>query len=128
MENEIEKLINLRHLCISDPIGFVLPIDSENPHGLKIIRFYLQSFLLAAILSVAGCSILAQTLVTRASHRKKKYTVLSCLLNIFFSAFTAYPESSFPFQKNRLQEIGRKPSQKRLDSKEKLTNTLKALS
>jgi hypothetical protein len=52
MKNEIEKLINLRHPCISAPIGFVFPIDSENSHGLKIIRFYLQGFSLAKILSV----------------------------------------------------------------------------
>jgi hypothetical protein len=52
MENEIEKLINLRHPCISAPFGFVLPIDSENSHGLKIIRFYFQGFSLAKILSV----------------------------------------------------------------------------
>jgi serine/threonine protein kinase len=52
MENENEKLINLQHPCISAPIGFVLPIESGNLHGLKIIRFCLEGFSLAAILSV----------------------------------------------------------------------------
>jgi hypothetical protein len=30
IENEIENLINLRHSCISAPIGFVFPIESPN--------------------------------------------------------------------------------------------------
>jgi hypothetical protein len=52
MDNEIGKMINFRHLCISAPIGFVLPIESENPHGLKMIRLYLQGFSLANFLQL----------------------------------------------------------------------------
>jgi hypothetical protein len=43
MENEIEKLINLRHPCIAAPIGFVFPLESGSRQELKIVRLYLES-------------------------------------------------------------------------------------
>jgi hypothetical protein len=42
IEKDIEKLINLRHLCITTPIGFVLPIESGSHRELKIVRMYLE--------------------------------------------------------------------------------------
>jgi predicted metal-binding protein len=38
IENEIEKMINLGHPCISAPIGFVFPIESGSQRELKIAR------------------------------------------------------------------------------------------
>jgi hypothetical protein len=45
--NEIKKMINLHHPCISAPIGFVVPIESGSRKELKIVRMYLE-----------GCSLL----------------------------------------------------------------------
>jgi serine/threonine protein kinase len=52
MENEIENLINLRHLCIAGPIGIVFGIESDSPQELKIVRLYLEGYSLAEVLSV----------------------------------------------------------------------------
>jgi serine/threonine protein kinase len=52
MENEIEKWINFRHLCITGPIGFVFPIESDNRQELKIVRLYSEGCSLAKALSV----------------------------------------------------------------------------
>jgi hypothetical protein len=43
IENEIEKIIHLRHPCIVAPIGFVLPIESGSQKELKICRLYLEA-------------------------------------------------------------------------------------
>jgi hypothetical protein len=42
IENEIVKMIDLRHPCIAAPIGFVLPIESSNREELKVVRLYLE--------------------------------------------------------------------------------------
>jgi hypothetical protein len=52
MESELENLINLRHLCIACPIGFVFGIESGNRKKLKIVRLYLEGCSLAEVLSV----------------------------------------------------------------------------
>jgi serine/threonine protein kinase len=52
IENKIEKLINLYHPCISGPIGFVFPIESDSPQELTIVRLYLEGSSLAEVLSV----------------------------------------------------------------------------
>jgi hypothetical protein len=45
-------LINLRHSCISAPIGFVFGIESASPRELKIVRLYFEGYSLAEVLSV----------------------------------------------------------------------------
>jgi serine/threonine protein kinase len=45
-------LINLRHPCIVEPIGFVFPIASDNSQKLKMIRLYCEGRSLAEVLSV----------------------------------------------------------------------------
>jgi serine/threonine protein kinase len=52
LEQEIEKLINLRHPCIACSIGFVLSIKSVSRPELKICRFYSEGCSLAEVLSV----------------------------------------------------------------------------
>jgi serine/threonine protein kinase len=52
IENEIEKLINLCHPCITAPIGFVLPIESYSRRELKIVRLYLDGCSLSEVVSV----------------------------------------------------------------------------
>jgi hypothetical protein len=52
IENEVEKLINLRHPCIAAPIGFVVPIESGHRKELKIVRLYLEGCSLLEVLSV----------------------------------------------------------------------------
>jgi serine/threonine protein kinase len=52
IENELEKMINLRHPCIAVPIGFVVPIESESWKDLKIVRLYLEGYSLSEVLSV----------------------------------------------------------------------------
>jgi serine/threonine protein kinase len=52
IDNEIEKLINLRHPCISAPINFVFRIESGSREELKIVRLYLEGCSLAEVLSV----------------------------------------------------------------------------
>jgi serine/threonine protein kinase len=47
IQNEIENLINLRHPCITDPIGFVLPTRSRE---LKIARRYGENGSLTEVL------------------------------------------------------------------------------
>jgi hypothetical protein len=37
IENEIERLINLRHPCIAAPIGFVFPLESGSQAELKVV-------------------------------------------------------------------------------------------
>jgi hypothetical protein len=50
--SEIEALINLRHPCISAPIGFVFPIESGSPQELKIVRLYLDGYSLLEVISI----------------------------------------------------------------------------
>jgi serine/threonine protein kinase len=52
IDDEIEKLINLRHPCIAAPIGFIFPPDSDNQEELKIVRLYLEGCSLSEVLSV----------------------------------------------------------------------------
>jgi hypothetical protein len=52
IENEIEKLINLRHPCIAAPIGFVFGIESGSRQELKIVRMYLDGCSLWEVISV----------------------------------------------------------------------------
>jgi serine/threonine protein kinase len=52
IDEEIEKLVNLRHPCIIGPIGFVFPIESDSPQELNIIRLYCEGCSLAEVLSV----------------------------------------------------------------------------
>jgi serine/threonine protein kinase len=52
IENELEKLINLRHPCITPPIGFVFPIESGSRQKLKIVRMYLEGRSLLEVVSV----------------------------------------------------------------------------
>jgi serine/threonine protein kinase len=51
-ESDIENLINLRHPCITAPIGFVFRIESGSRQELKIVRLYLEGCSLAEVLSV----------------------------------------------------------------------------
>jgi hypothetical protein len=51
IENELENLINLRHPCISAPIGFVVPNESGNLRELKIVRLHLPVSSLSEVLS-----------------------------------------------------------------------------
>jgi hypothetical protein len=51
-ESEIENLINLRHPCITAPIGFVLPIESRSREELKIVRMYLEGCSLLEVVSL----------------------------------------------------------------------------
>jgi hypothetical protein len=44
IENEIEKLINLRHPCITVPLGCVFGIESGSRRELKIVRLYLEGY------------------------------------------------------------------------------------
>jgi hypothetical protein len=52
MEKEVENLINLRHPCITTPIGFVFPIESASRQELKIVRLYLEGCSLSEVVSV----------------------------------------------------------------------------
>jgi serine/threonine protein kinase len=52
IEQEIEKLINLVHPCITAPIGFVFPIESGSRQELKIVRLYLEGCSLLEVVSV----------------------------------------------------------------------------
>jgi serine/threonine protein kinase len=52
IENEIEGQINLRHPCISAPIGFVIGIESSSRQKLKIVRMYLEGCSLLDVISV----------------------------------------------------------------------------
>jgi serine/threonine protein kinase len=52
MENEIDKLIHLRHPCIVAPIGFVFGVESGSRRELKIGRMYLESCSLSEVVSV----------------------------------------------------------------------------
>jgi hypothetical protein len=51
-ESEIEKLMNLRHPCITAPLGFVLPIESGSSQELKLVRMYLEGCSLTEVVSV----------------------------------------------------------------------------
>jgi hypothetical protein len=53
IENEIEKLINLRHPCIVAPIGFVFRVESGSRQELKIVRLYLEGCSLLDVISVS---------------------------------------------------------------------------
>jgi serine/threonine protein kinase len=48
----LEKMINLRHPCISAPIGFVFEIESGNLEDLKIFRLYFEGCSLSEVLSL----------------------------------------------------------------------------
>jgi hypothetical protein len=52
IEHEIETLINLRHLCIAAPIGFIFGIESGSQQELKIVRLYLEGCSLSEVVSV----------------------------------------------------------------------------
>jgi serine/threonine protein kinase len=52
IENELEKMINLRHPCIAAPIGFIFPIKSGSQGELKIVRMYLEGCSLSEVVSV----------------------------------------------------------------------------
>jgi hypothetical protein len=52
IDDEIEKLINIRHPCIAGPIGFIFPIEWGILQELKIVRMYLEGFSLTEVLSV----------------------------------------------------------------------------
>jgi serine/threonine protein kinase len=52
VEHEIERLINLRHPCITVPIGFVTPIEPGRCQELKILELYSESCSLAEVLFV----------------------------------------------------------------------------
>jgi hypothetical protein len=52
IEKEVENLINLRHPCISAPIGFVFGIESGIGRELKIVRMYLEGCSLLEVVSV----------------------------------------------------------------------------
>jgi serine/threonine protein kinase len=52
IEKEIENLINLRHPCISAPIGFVFGIESGSRQELNIVRMYLEGCSLSEVISV----------------------------------------------------------------------------
>jgi hypothetical protein len=52
IEDEIEKLMNLGHPCISGPIGFVFRIESGGRKELKIVRLYLEGCSLSEVVSV----------------------------------------------------------------------------
>jgi hypothetical protein len=52
IEHDIEKLMNLRHLCIAARIGFVFPIESGSRRELKIIRLYFEGCSLLEVVSV----------------------------------------------------------------------------
>jgi hypothetical protein len=53
IENEIENLINLHHLCIVAPIGFVLQIESGSRQELNVVRLYVEGSSLAEVLSIS---------------------------------------------------------------------------
>jgi hypothetical protein len=52
IEKEIENLINLRHPCITAPIGFVFGLESGSRRTLNIVRLYLEGCSLSEVVSV----------------------------------------------------------------------------
>jgi serine/threonine protein kinase len=60
---ELEKLINLRHPCISAPVGFVFAIERGSWEKLKIVRFYLEG---SSLLHVVSVSLLWWTSTVKA--------------------------------------------------------------
>jgi serine/threonine protein kinase len=52
IEKEIENLINLRHPCITSPIGFVFGLESGSQQKLKIVRLHLEGCSLSEVVSV----------------------------------------------------------------------------
>jgi serine/threonine protein kinase len=52
IENELERMITLRHPCIVGPIGFVFRNESGSRPELKIVRLYLEGSSLSEVLSV----------------------------------------------------------------------------
>jgi serine/threonine protein kinase len=56
LENEIEKLINLRHPCIAAPIGFVLPSESEVMREWIIVELHLNCGFLSDLISMTSKS------------------------------------------------------------------------
>jgi serine/threonine protein kinase len=52
LNNEIENLINLQHPCITAPIGFVFPIESDRPQELKIVELYSEGISLSEVVSL----------------------------------------------------------------------------
>jgi hypothetical protein len=63
IENKIEKLINLRHSCITAPIDFVFRIESDNRQELKIVRLHLEA---CSLLEVASANSLWRTSTVEA--------------------------------------------------------------
>jgi hypothetical protein len=54
LQQQIENLVNLQHLCIVCPIGFVLPSQSQSQWwGFEIVRLYYWSGSLSQIISVS---------------------------------------------------------------------------
>jgi hypothetical protein len=52
IENDIEKMINLRHPCIASPVGFIFPIKSGSQEELRMVRLYLEGCSLSEVISV----------------------------------------------------------------------------
>jgi hypothetical protein len=52
IKNGLEKLIALRHPCITAPVGFVFPIGSGSRETLKTVRLYLEGCSLSEVLLV----------------------------------------------------------------------------
>jgi serine/threonine protein kinase len=53
LENELKKVMNLHHPCITSPIGFVFPAKSSSLQELKIASLSTEGGSLAEILSVS---------------------------------------------------------------------------
>jgi hypothetical protein len=51
LENEVEKLINVRHPCISAQIGFVFPMESGSSGELQTVRLHVEFSSLAEVIS-----------------------------------------------------------------------------
>jgi serine/threonine protein kinase len=52
LEKEVGEMINLRHPCISSPIGFVVRIERGHWEELKVVRMYFEGNSLLEILSM----------------------------------------------------------------------------
>jgi hypothetical protein len=44
IENQLEKMINLRNPSIAVPIGFLVPIEPGSWKDSKIVRLYLEGY------------------------------------------------------------------------------------
>jgi hypothetical protein len=52
IEEEIEKMVNVRHYCIIAPIGFAFRIESGIRQELKIVRLYFEGLSLIEVISM----------------------------------------------------------------------------